>query len=104
MLCLPFRCAVKNDNTVTACWCRSSGKELLVGVPDIGGEFPVGSDLFPDDDILASDLLWLRPFCSEREGPDLAGCIAPEWLHVHRHELHVAYLLGSRLPECQDSV
>src|SRR5262249_51257403 len=81
---------------------RCSGRELLAVVPDIGGELPFASDLFPHHDILAGNFLRFRTFGLEAEGPDLARRRSAEWLHVDGCKFRIGDLLRYVLPRGLD--
>src|SRR3954453_13412257 len=71
---------------------------LLPVIPDIGRELPVISDLFPDDDILASHLLGVGSFSLQTVHPDLPCSRGAERLDVNRCQLRIAYLFGGAFP------
>src|SRR4051794_33883493 len=76
---------------------------LLVGVPDVSGEFPISPDLLPHHDVLPGHLLALLALGHQRKQADLASGLRTERLHVYGGQLDVADALPRLCPERLDA-
>src|SRR6187401_2804484 len=78
-------------------------RSLLAFVPNIGREFPVISDLFPNHNILPAHFLWPRAPSLQVESPDLACSGGAERLDVQGCEFRMANVFGQdTFPHCLD--
>src|SRR5215207_10081619 len=88
--------------TRQGCHRPKTARSLLTVVPNIGREFPVISDLFPNHNILPAHFLWRRALSLQAESPDLACLGGAERLDVQGCEFRAANLFGHAFPHCLD--
>src|SRR5260370_7974694 len=89
---------ISEDDAERLHFCVGKCSGLLTIVPNIGREFPVISDLFPNHNILPGYFLWCRGLGPQAEGPDLPCRGGTERFDVEVSAFRIANLFRHAFP------